>query len=421
MASVGSMILGSSRSSTRTSPGAYRTAPRMRFSLLLTRSGPAAGCRRRKPANRRGGLGQSSGSMVSWKSCRRRRSPPARCQCYPRGPGPDWGGEVPRRSAVLKGGRGHVVADAQPDPDSADGIGATRGQRRGEDSDGHPTVGWVTDGRVHHAPSGPGTAPQRGRRPGRGEHRVLLQARARRPGRGLGGRAGRDRPLPPARQRRAGPPVRPGPRRRRQQRADAAPAPSGQAVDPTPEPAVDPGRGHRGARLCPQRPHGPAGRQPARPSVLRRRLRRPPASRQSRTVHLPRPARPPVLPGLGPSRDICVAILRTEAGRDPYDKELQNLVGELSTRSDEFRQRWGAHNVRHHGSGAKTYHHPIVGELTLAYEGLELAAEPGLTLTIYTAEPGTPSEEALRLLASWAASQETDPDAQTLSTERRRA
>jgi hypothetical protein len=64
---------------------------------------------------------------------------------------------------------------------------------------------------------------------------------------------------------------------------------------------------------------------------------------------------------------------------------------------------------------------PIVGELTLAYEGLELAADPGLTLTIYTAEPGSPSEEALRLLASWAASQETDPDAQTLSAERRRA
>jgi transcriptional regulator with XRE-family HTH domain len=119
--------------------------------------------------------------------------------------------------------------------------------------------------------------------------------------------------------------------------------------------------------------------------------------------------------------DITVAILRTEAGRDPHDKELQNLVGELSTRSDEFRKRWGAHNVRHHGSGAKTYHHPIVGELTLAYEGLELAAEPGLTLTIYTAEPGSPSEEALRLLASWAASQEADADAQTLSTERRRA
>jgi transcriptional regulator with XRE-family HTH domain len=117
--------------------------------------------------------------------------------------------------------------------------------------------------------------------------------------------------------------------------------------------------------------------------------------------------------------DITVAILRTEAGRDPRDKELHNLVGELSTRSQEFRERWGAHNVRHHGTGTKQYHHPIVGDLTLAYEGLEMAAEPGLTLTIYAAEPGSPSEEALRLLASWAASQEADSAGRTLSTERR--
>ncbi|GAB2869568.1 helix-turn-helix transcriptional regulator [Streptomyces mayteni] len=102
--------------------------------------------------------------------------------------------------------------------------------------------------------------------------------------------------------------------------------------------------------------------------------------------------------------DVAVAILRTEAGRDPRDKGLHDLVGELSTRSDEFRTRWGAHDVRHHGTGTKRFHHQIVGELTLAYEGLELAAEPGLTLTIYTAEPGSSSEEALRLLASWAAS-----------------
>jgi hypothetical protein len=74
--------------------------------------------------------------------------------------------------------------------------------------------------------------------------------------------------------------------------------------------------------------------------------------------------------------DICVAILRTEAGRDPHDKDLHDLVGELSTRSTEFRNRWGAHNVRHHGTGAKTFHHHIVGDLTLAYEGLEMAAEP---------------------------------------------
>jgi transcriptional regulator with XRE-family HTH domain len=115
--------------------------------------------------------------------------------------------------------------------------------------------------------------------------------------------------------------------------------------------------------------------------------------------------------------DICVAILRTEAGRDPRDKDLHDLVGELSTRSTEFRTRWGAHNVRHHGTGAKSFHHHIVGDLTLAYEGLEMAAEPGLTFTIYAAEPGSPSEDAVRLLASWAASQDTNPTAQRLSTE----
>lgn len=106
--------------------------------------------------------------------------------------------------------------------------------------------------------------------------------------------------------------------------------------------------------------------------------------------------------------DVAVAILRTEAGRNPHDKELHDLVGELSTRSDAFRTRWGAHDVRHHGTGTKRFHHPAVGALTLAYEGLEMATEPGLTLTVYTAEPGSPSDEGLRLLASWAADRETD-------------
>ncbi|KQP56859.1 helix-turn-helix transcriptional regulator [Agreia sp. Leaf283] len=100
--------------------------------------------------------------------------------------------------------------------------------------------------------------------------------------------------------------------------------------------------------------------------------------------------------------DITVAILRTEAGRDPHDRGLQDLVGELSTRSDEFRTRWGAHNVRQHSTGTKTFHHHAVGELTLSYEGLELVAEPGLSLLIYTAEVGSPSDERLRLLASLA-------------------
>lgn len=103
--------------------------------------------------------------------------------------------------------------------------------------------------------------------------------------------------------------------------------------------------------------------------------------------------------------EVVVSILRTEAGRDPHNKELHDLVGELSTRSQEFRRLWSSHDVRHHGAGAKVFRHPVVGEMTIAYEGLEMAAEPGLTLTIYTAEPGSPSEEAMRLLASWAATE----------------
>lgn len=103
--------------------------------------------------------------------------------------------------------------------------------------------------------------------------------------------------------------------------------------------------------------------------------------------------------------EITASMLRTEAGRDPHNKELHDLVGELSTRSEEFRRLWGAHNVRHHGTGFKTFNHSVVGEMTLAYEGMEMESERGLTLTIYTPEPGTPSEERMRLLASWAASE----------------
>ncbi|WP_427017480.1 helix-turn-helix transcriptional regulator [Pseudarthrobacter sp. P1] len=103
--------------------------------------------------------------------------------------------------------------------------------------------------------------------------------------------------------------------------------------------------------------------------------------------------------------EMTVGILRTEAARDPHNKELHDLIGQLSTRCEEFRRRWSAHNVRHHGAGSKTFHHPVVGDLTLAYEGLEMAAEPGLTLTIYAAEPGSANEQALRLLASWAATE----------------
>jgi transcriptional regulator with XRE-family HTH domain len=101
--------------------------------------------------------------------------------------------------------------------------------------------------------------------------------------------------------------------------------------------------------------------------------------------------------------DMTVANLRTAAGIDPHDKGLHDLVGELSTRSDDFRRRWGAHNVRIHGTGMKTFHHHVVGDLDLTYESMELRAEPELTLTIYAAEPDSGTAHALTLLASWAA------------------
>jgi len=104
--------------------------------------------------------------------------------------------------------------------------------------------------------------------------------------------------------------------------------------------------------------------------------------------------------------DDTVAMLRTAAGRDPFDKELTDLVGELSTRSDEFRLRWAAHNVRLHRTGLKHIQHPIVGELHLAYEVMELSADPGLALVVYSAAEGSPDDDALRLLASWAATHE---------------
>jgi transcriptional regulator with XRE-family HTH domain len=106
-----------------------------------------------------------------------------------------------------------------------------------------------------------------------------------------------------------------------------------------------------------------------------------------------------------------VAALRSMAGRNPYDRALSDLVGELSTRSDAFRTWWAAHNVRYHQTGSKRLHHPVVGDLELSYEVMELAADTGLRLAIFTAEPGSRSEETLNLLASWAATPERQPAA----------
>ena len=105
-----------------------------------------------------------------------------------------------------------------------------------------------------------------------------------------------------------------------------------------------------------------------------------------------------------------VAALRAEAGKNPYDRELSDLVGELSTRSDEFATRWAAQNVRFHRSGLKDIHHPIVGDLHLRFEVMELPADPGLSLIAYSADPGSTSEDALHLLASWTVTNDVPTD-----------
>jgi len=100
-----------------------------------------------------------------------------------------------------------------------------------------------------------------------------------------------------------------------------------------------------------------------------------------------------------------VAVLRAEAGRNPHDQDLTNLIGELSTQSEDFRVRWARHDVGSHDSGRKRLQHPLVGHLELGYEGMTLAADADLVLFVFTAEVGSKSEEALNLLASWTATE----------------
>jgi transcriptional regulator with XRE-family HTH domain len=110
-----------------------------------------------------------------------------------------------------------------------------------------------------------------------------------------------------------------------------------------------------------------------------------------------------------------VALLRAEAGRDPHDRGVSDLIGELSTRNDEFRVRWAAHNVRIHTTGVKLIHHPIVGDLELPFESFPIPGEQSQSLLTYSAEPGSPSQDALSLLASWAAT--TDASEKATATD----
>ncbi|MCP2357135.1 transcriptional regulator with XRE-family HTH domain [Nonomuraea thailandensis] len=114
-----------------------------------------------------------------------------------------------------------------------------------------------------------------------------------------------------------------------------------------------------------------------------------------------------------------VAVLRAEAGRDPHNRELTDLVGELATRSEPFRTRWATHNVHLHQSGMKHFNHPLVGRIDVTFDSMPLPTkeDQGLTLTAYTAEPGSTSQDALKLLASWTAPT-TGSDRQTAENNR---
>ena len=239
-------------------------------------------------------------------------------------------------------------------------------------------------------PSRARLAPRRGRRPRRGEHRVLLQTGTRRPRRRLRHRPRRDRPRPPTRRRRTGPPVPPRPRRRRHQRGNAAPPPHRETLDTPAQPAMGPGHHHRAGHR-PKRADGPAGDQPPRPShallavrhATRAASRTSPATPSSTTTHTastptgtppPTPAWPSCAPK--PAATPMTRVCTTSSGSCPPAARTSAAAG-------------ARHNVRYHGAGTKHFHHHVVGNLELAYESVDMISEPGLTMTIYAAEPGS--------------------------------
>ncbi|MGW3691763.1 MmyB family transcriptional regulator [Streptomyces sp. NPDC005125] len=122
-------------------------------------------------------------------------------------------------------------------------------------------------------------------------------------------------------------------------------------------------------------------------------------------------------PDWAASLNTTVSLLRTEAGRAPGDSELTALIGELVTRSDEFRTAWAKHNVRLHHTGSKPFRHPEIGDILLDFDAMALPAQPGLTLTAYSAEPGTAAHDGLRLLSAWAATEDAQTAASTPSTQ----
>ena len=181
--------------------------------------------------------------------------------------------------------------------------------------------------------------------------------------------------------------------------------PARQQVRPSVQAAAGLDDGHRGVR--PQRAAGHPGRQPAGlravlASVRLAGLRSPAAANLARFIFLDEQSAQFYRDWDGITRQ-AVGSLRAEAGRAPYDRALTGLVGELSMRSQEFRERWAAHDVEYYRSGIQPFHHPIAGDLDLDYDALEIPADPGQTIITYSAEPGSTARDALGILASWAA------------------
>ena len=226
----------------------------------------------------------------------------------------------------------------------------------------------------------------------------------------LGVRARRDRPRPAARRSRALPPGRPAPQRHHQPRSGPGHGPGGpppsarccrRLLDALTVPAMV---GNARQDLVTANALGYAFYAPLYPDPERPDPTVP--VNFARFCFLD-PAAHEFYPDWDFMADVMVNNLRTEAGRDPYDRDLSDLVGELSTRSEEFRVRWAKHNVRLHRTGTKRFHHPVVGDLEVGYETLPLPADPGLALTVYSPEPATPSADAMSLLASWTATRPT--------------
>lgn len=115
-----------------------------------------------------------------------------------------------------------------------------------------------------------------------------------------------------------------------------------------------------------------------------------------------------VFPEWQRSADEAVGLLQAEAARDPHSAAITQIVGELATQSVEFRTRWAAHNVTTHRNGAKQFCHPEFGDLTLTYNVFEVAAAPGLSLVGYTAQPNSPSAQALSIMSSWSVTSPTE-------------